>query len=229
LRASVVVIVAGVAVTYSRGAWLAVAIALLWIGRKWLKWSHIELRLSRRLVILLTASVAGAILLMSRSERLGLMFVSGGTGLLRFSVWTGAVEMIRDHPWLGLGLDQFVYAYPNYMGAEAWSEPNLSHPHQFLLDFWIRLGFPGVLLLMFVGVRLLWRLRADNRSADLNPLAIATTGAFIVWAIHGLVDNSFFVSDLSYATWALLLIHDFSTEKPPPASPRSGSIVNSNN
>ena len=229
LRASVVVIVAGVAVTYSRGAWLAVAIALLWIGRKWLKWSHIELRLSRSLVILLTASVAGAILLMSRSERLGLMFVSGGTGLLRFSVWTGAVEMIRDHPWLGLGLDQFVYAYPNYMGAEAWREPNLSHPHQFLLDFWIRLGFPGVLLLMFVGVRLLWRLRADNRSADLNPLALATTGAFIVWAIHGLVDNSFFVSDLSYATWALLLIHDFSTEKPPPASPRSGSIVNSNN
>jgi O-antigen ligase len=195
----------------------------------WLKWSHIELRLSRKLVILLTAPVAGAILLISRSERLGLMFVSGGTGLLRFSVWTGAVEMIRDHPWSGLGLDQFVYAYPNYMGAAAWREPNLSHPHQFLLDFWIRLGFPGVLLLMFVGVRLLWRLRADNRSADLNPLAIATTGAFIVWAIHGLVDNSFFVSDLSYATWALLLIHDFSTEKPPPASPTLRSIVNPNN
>lgn len=82
---------------------------------------------------------------------------------------------------------------------------------------------------MFVAVRVLWRLSADHRSADLNSLAIATTGAFIVWAIHGLVDNSFFVSDLSYATWALLLIHDFSTEKPPPASPRSGSIFNSNN
>ena len=229
LRLSFAVIVAGVAVTYSRGAWLAVATALLWVGREWLKWRQIELKPSRRLVILLTISVAVAILLMSRSERLGLMFVSGGTGLLRFSVWTGAVEMIRVHPWLGLGLDQFVYAYPNYMGADAWREPNLSHPHQFVLDFWIRLGIPGVVLLMFVGIRLLWRLRTDNRKQSLNPLSIGTTGAFMVWAIHGLVDNSFFVTDLSYATWALLLIHDLATARPQPYTRATGSIIDRNN
>ncbi|MSQ42966.1 MAG: O-antigen ligase family protein [Chloroflexi bacterium] len=225
LRASVVAIVAGVAVTYSRGAWLAVGITLLWIGREWLNWRKIELKPSRRVVIFFTVALAFAILVMSRSERLALVFVSGGTGLLRFSVWTGAVAMIRDQPWLGLGLDQFVYAYPRYMGADAWREPNLSHPHQFLLDFWIRLGVPGMLLLMYVGVRLIWRLRPGNRLRNLNPLAIGTTGAFIVWAIHGLVDNSFFVLDLAYATWALLLIHDLATANPP-RYPGTGSIDN---
>lgn len=211
LRASVAVIFAGVAVTYSRGAWLAVGIALIWIGRMWLNSHQIAIRPSRKLLLVFMATVAVAILVTSRSERLRLMFVSGGTGLLRFSVWTGAVAMIRDHPWLGLGLDQFVYAYPNYMGGDAWREPNLSHPHQFLLDFWIRLGVPGVLLLIFVGIRLIWKRRAADRSRNLHPLVIGTTAAFIVWAFHGLVDNSFFVSDLAYATWALLLIHDFAT------------------
>lgn len=211
LLASVVVIVSGVVVTYSRGAWLAVGIALIWIGRKWLTSRQIAIRPSRKVFLLFTATVAGAIIVMSMSERLRLMFVSGGTGLLRLSVWTGAVAMIRDHPWLGLGLDQFVYAYPNYMGTDAWREPNLSHPHQFLLDFWIRLGVPGVLLLMFVGIRLIWRRRAGDRLRNFNPLVVGTSGAFIVWAIHGLVDNSYFVSDLAYATWALLLIHDLAT------------------
>ena len=55
--------------------------------------------------------------------------------------------MIHDHPITGLGLDQFLYAYRGrYILPDAWQEPNLSHPHNILLDFWVRLGIFGVLL-----------------------------------------------------------------------------------
>ena len=43
-------------------------------------------------------------------------------------------------PCGAIGLDQFLYLYPRYMHPDAWREPNLSHPHNLLLDFWLRLG-----------------------------------------------------------------------------------------
>ena len=90
-----------------------------------------------------------------------------GSGLLRVSVWGSAVAMVRDHPWLGIGLDQFVYAYPGYLQVGAWREPNLSHPHQFILDAWLRLGVLGVAAI----VALWWSTWRRNRDASRSGLA----------------------------------------------------------
>ena len=58
--------------------------------------------------------------------------------------------MLRDHPLLGVGLDNFLYEYPKYILPEAWREPNLSHPHNIVLDFWVRLGIGGVFILFWL-------------------------------------------------------------------------------
>ena len=56
--------------------------------------------------------------------------------------------MIGDHPLLGVGLDNFLYAYrSHYVLPTAWEEFNLSHPHNVVLDFWLRLGLPGLMVL----------------------------------------------------------------------------------
>lgn len=53
--------------------------------------------------------------------------------------------MALDHPLLGVGPDNFLYAYRSgYLLPSAWQEPNLNHPHTLLLDWWTRLGIPGV-------------------------------------------------------------------------------------
>jgi hypothetical protein len=53
--------------------------------------------------------------------------------------------MIRDHPLTGLGLDNFLYYYPEYILPEALAEPNLSHPHNILLEALYELGVLGAI------------------------------------------------------------------------------------
>ncbi len=48
--------------------------------------------------------------------------------VLRLRLWQAALEMVRDHPLRGIGLDQFLYLYPRYMHPVGWRRPNLSHP-----------------------------------------------------------------------------------------------------
>ena len=157
-------------------------------------------------VLIAVAIGAGSVVASSRVRSL---LDADGSALLRVSVWASALAMIRDHPWLGIGLDQFVYAYPGYVQAGAWREPNLGHPHQFILDAWLRLGVLGV-----ASVGALWwsiwrRNRDASRSAPVGDevLRHGATAALLAIIVHGLVDNSYFVLDLAYATWAIVLVH----------------------
>ena len=53
--------------------------------------------------------------------------------------------MARDNWLFGVGPDNFLTHYRAYMLPEAWREPNISHPHNLLLDAWVSLGrdWPG--------------------------------------------------------------------------------------
>lgn len=153
----------------------------------------------------LSLPIAGAAFaLVTRVPRLARAFdLSEGTSFFRIRLWGSAINMLGDQPLLGIGLDQFLYAYRGrYIFPDAWQELNLSHPHNILLDVWLRLGTFG--LLMLIGLQtLFWRqivhcLQAFHRSdALLWAVTIGTTGSMINLLAHGLVDNSIFVQDLA--------------------------------
>lgn len=179
--------------TYSRGAWGAVAVALLFIllmpGRRWL---------------LAGAATVGAgllaLLALLPLERL----ISSETSLQRLRLWQAALDMIRDHPVLGVGLDNFLYQYPRYMQEEAWAEPNLSHPHNILLDFWTRTGILGVASLVWLQVAF-WRAalglyRHLPEGID-RALVLGLMASMVDFLVHGLIDNSFFLIDLAFVFW----------------------------
>jgi len=127
-----------------------------------------------------------------------------GTNFIRLRVWESALTAIQDHPLTGLGLDQFLYYYRGrYIMPDAWLEPDLSHPHNVLLDFWLRLGLLGVFL--FVALALLcWRALTSARrhlrdhDALLTALATGALGCLANLVAHGMVDNAVFVNDLVY-------------------------------
>ncbi|MCL5958509.1 MAG: O-antigen ligase family protein [Chloroflexi bacterium] len=115
--------------------------------------------------------------------------------------------MIRDNPIRGIGLDNFLYKYPRYMLPEAWREPNLSHPHNLVLDFWLRLGSPGLIVILWLlygffraGARL--HRRIGDRTCQ--ALAIGLMASMVDFVVHGLIDNSYFVVDLAIIFWATL-------------------------
>jgi O-antigen ligase len=113
--------------------------------------------------------------------------------------------MIDDRPVRGYGPDQFLYAYlPRYVQPTAWGERFTAHAHNFLLDFWIRLGIIGAAFVGFVVLMCLLalarRLRGPWRS---QPLGMAAVVALIAIFANGLVDNAFFAHDLAMSCWLL--------------------------
>ena len=145
--------------------------------------------------------------------RLLLDFGAGTTGGLRLNLWRSAWAMAMDHPWLGVGPDNFLYAYrSSYLLPAAWQDPHLNHPHNFVLDWWTRLGLPGLLLAgvwIGGGVRRLWGMLR----AGLEPgLALGALAAIAASLAHGLIDASFALPDLMLI-WVLLLSVDNGVSK----------------
>jgi O-antigen ligase len=110
--------------------------------------------------------------------------------------------MALDHPWLGVGLDNFLYEYrTRYVLPAAWEELNLSHPHNVVLDFWTRLGLLGLavgLWLMVAGFRAGWRAWRRTANADRRALLLGLLASLVATAAHGLIDNSIFLVDLAF-------------------------------
>ena len=188
------IVLTGLVLTFSRGAlFLGLPAALLFLGfaagGRW-RW------------IALVLVGAGLLLLLPlfRTERFaGLLDLQGGTSFFRLQLWRGAWNMILDHPWLGVGLDNFLYAYrTRYVLPAGWQELNLSHPHNILLDFWTRLGVLGVIAGVWLFGAAFWQgWRARRRlTGDRLALLLGLLASLIATLAHGLIDNSVFLVDL---------------------------------
>ena len=172
--------------------------AAVWLGRY-----------RRRAILpLLGAGVAGlagfALLTRISARFAGLLDLGSGTTFVRIRLWESALAMIRDHPLTGIGLDQFLYLYGGeYLRPDVAHDADLSHPHNFVLDFWTRLSLLG--LLVFLAMQaMFWRisLRALRQSRESDSLVFAMTlgllGGMAALLAHGLIDNSVFVIDLAF-------------------------------
>jgi O-antigen ligase len=168
---------------------------------------------SKIFVIILLAILAIGFAFSLQNPRFArLLDFSSGTNFYRLRVWESALDVIHDHPLTGLGLDQFLYAFRgHYIRPDAWQEPNLSHPHNIVLDFWVRLGAGGVIVLLgfLVGfwqkVKNIWPLLSQD---DLytKAIVVGAIGSMVNLVAHGLVDNSVYVQDLSYIFVFLLIL-----------------------
>ncbi len=160
----------------------------------------------------LAAGGAGAFALLLRLPRFANLFdLTSGTSFFRLRLWGSALAMIRDHPWLGVGPDNFLYAYRGqYINPEAWQEPNLSHAHNFALDFAARLGLPGLGAFLWMQVaffRQAFALAGPAASPEglaRRALAIGLLASMIDFLAHGLVDASFFFVDLAFVFFLTL-------------------------
>ncbi|MEP7290624.1 MAG: O-antigen ligase family protein, partial [Chloroflexota bacterium] len=199
------VLLIAVLLTQSAGALLigipisVIAVLLLTLGR-------------RGVIAIVALAAAGAVAfaVALRSARFArILDFSEGTNFFRLRVWQSALQMILDHPLTGIGLDQFLYAYRGrYILPDAWQEPNLSHPHNFVLDFWLRLGVAGLIAFFWLQA-VFWRqslrlYRTTRRDPLTFALIVGMIGSMVNLLAHGLVDNSVFVNDLVYVFVLLL-------------------------
>jgi O-antigen ligase len=189
--------------TYSRGAWIVgVPASLLFLfavrGRR-------TLAIGVGLIVVVGVVV---LLVVGGTRLMSLLDTTTGTTFFRLQLWQSSWAMIRDHPLLGVGLDNFLYAYRTYyVLPTAWEEFNLSHPHNFVLDFWLRLGLPGLIVFLWLVAcffRRGWRLYREVSKHSEGVLVLGLMAGMVNLAAHGLVDHAFFLVDLAF-TFMLLI------------------------
>jgi O-antigen ligase len=170
-----------------------------------------------------------------------------GTVSERLLYWKAALLILRDHFFFGTGPNSFGFLYgpthPNSYALKALDgkpfpstyDPGISHPHNMILDFWISSGLLGLAALFWllgtfavVLVRL-YRLCGSLSQGDLlQRILLGLAGSMIAMIVHGMVDNFYFLPDLSMVFWlfiGLLLViggiaqREQKLPKPDPALP----------
>jgi O-antigen ligase len=189
--------------TFSRAAWLiGMPAALVWFGY----WGGER---ARYWTIRLVVVGLLALLPFISTERItSTLNFEGGTWFIRLRLWEATVAMLQDYPLFGVGLDNFLYIYDTYRLPEAWREPDLSHPHQILLHFWVALGIPGLLLLLWQQAAFWQKWRHLSQKLAKGTLAwaflIGLGASMFATFAHGMIDNSFFLVDLAFI-WMMTL------------------------
>ncbi len=189
----------GLLATFSRGAILGVVVGvgvvLVFIGA----WRWIT-------GLAAVAIIVGIIGLIVVPDRL---LDVGGDGMepTRFAIWRSAVEMIRAHPVFGVGPDQFLYQYTRrFVEPMGWPERYTSHPHNIILDTWLRLGVLGLATLTTLIVGIVWWIQRQTTYIRRDAFAIGAVAALFGGFIHSMVDNGFFLADLATISWFLIII-----------------------
>ncbi len=199
-------IVCGVALalTFSLGAWMGTAVGALAVvalagGRR-------ALAVACAAAVILVASALVAVRVERVAERLD---PTQGTALVRLQLWEASAAMLHESPLLGIGLDNFLYRYPAYLPTGTLLEPNLSHPHNLVLHFWLQLGLLGAVAaswLLWHFFRRVWPIAGGGGPLAERALAVGCIGSMVDFVVHGLVDNSYFLVDMAFIFWLTLAV-----------------------
>jgi riboflavin kinase/FMN adenylyltransferase len=119
----------------------------------------------------------------------------------RMQIWNASVDMISEHPLVGIGLGQFEPQYQwkvaDLYGMETY-EWLMPHPHNFLLGIWLNFGLLGVLAMVAILVLAFRRVRSE--------ISFIVACALVAVLIHGLFDMPFMKNDLAMEFWVLIVM-----------------------
>jgi putative inorganic carbon (HCO3(-)) transporter len=130
------------------------------------------------------------------------------TAAERSELWQRAIYMMQDFPYTGIGLGTFSRVmpvlYPTFLiGPDA----KVPHAHNLYLQMGVDLGVPGLvagmaLISVFfpIGISALWRARGTR----LEGIAVGAMGGFLVYLVHGLVDNITFSAKPGVVVWTII-------------------------
>ena len=218
--------------TDSGGAWIAIAVAALFV-------IALSIR-KRRLVLiggLVTIVVVAVVLLAFHSAIYHYVIdrhvsADGQSSVTkRFYLWQSAWQMIQHSPWAGYGMDNWLCHYSRNTICPSnihhyWitvdpaghltglrDEPDLSHPHNIFLHVWVSMGISGLLAFISVLALFYWLLarilryleiaRVEGRE-QLRWMTVGIGAGMLAVLVQGMVDSAFLEQDLAFCFWMLV-------------------------
>jgi len=189
--------------SWSRGAWLGFAAALLLMSLAYT-------RLATALFALLCL-LAASMLLLGSVQALPQAIVQRFTDFLpylnvfdvrgvgltdanyavveRLAHWQAAWGMFSDRPWLGVGIGNYEPVYPAY-SLPGWTEP-LGHAHNYYLNIAAEAGLIGLAAYLVLWGAAFWQAWKVVRTTQgyWRGVAAGILGALTHLAVHNLFDN----------------------------------------
>ncbi|NDJ76578.1 MAG: O-antigen ligase family protein [Chloroflexi bacterium] len=107
----------------------------------------------------------------------------------RLAHWQAAYNMTNDHPWIGVGLGHYEVVYPEY-GIPSWPRP-LGHAHNDYLNILAETGILGLTVYLAGWMVLVyWTLRALRLSDPVwRGLVLGLLGTWTHLGVHSIVDK----------------------------------------
>jgi O-antigen ligase len=127
---------------------------------------------------------------------------SGVMRMPRSVLWSTALQISREHPWLGIGPDNFRHVYGRALGLAAWD--SRVHANNSYLEVLVGMGAIGaasLIWLIVAAVRSTVRLLSDASPAALPIVAVSAVACLAI-AAHAMVD-SFLTFTPTYAIFAI--------------------------
>lgn len=197
---------AGILMSWSRGAWIGLAAALIAVvGLR--NWRTAVLTAAATLALALIVALFGIgwlpTSISGRVADLGAYFSvpdparteitdENFSVLERLAHWNAGLRMFDDAPWLGVGIGNYGASYGRYPQAH-WYEP-LGHAHNVFINFLAETGVIGLtaFLLFWLSIARI-AARAGWRGKDPwnRALALGVLGAWVYLTLHSLFDNLF--------------------------------------
>jgi len=224
-----IVILAGIGVSVSRGAWVATGVALT------VFFALLTRRRPYRILALfvVTALIAAGIYFYSKAASVQKRFhnilavESPDTVQVRFILWKPSLQIWQDHFWLGVGPGHFDYRFPLYRPPEVQLRPG--HAHNDYLNTLADWGVVGAVLvaaafvLLYIGVfktrKFVSRPIGDlgSKSSNRSAFVFGASLSLAAILIHSFTDFNMHVpanAILAVTLMALLSAHlRFATER----------------
>lgn len=180
--------------TYSRGGWLALIIAVV---------VFVLLRLPRLSLLFVLGALAAPLV---APESIVRRFVSAFTledtsNQYRVNLWGGVVDMLRE-VWAlgaGLGAEAFAAVYQEFMPAGA----RAAHAHNTYLQVTAEMGILGLVAVLWTLLAIIRRTFVVGVNQRQPAMVAAVPAALIGLLFHGLVEHIWYNPKLLFAFWAV--------------------------
>lgn len=197
--------VAGLAVTWSRGAWASAVVGLAVLSRL-----PMVARTAGR--VALPALLIAGVFMSASPEWHGIGYrvrvtLDTNNALSRPTIWRVVPRIVADHPALGTGLSTFVLAYAEYTPP-----PQLPgfppHAHNLYLTFAAETGLIGLaalVALLWAGASAIWRWHAASGPGTAARVDSGVAFAALIAVLaHQMVDATLLGSSVAFGLYALL-------------------------
>lgn len=187
--------------TYSYGAWLGLlgAIIFLIVTKKQGSRGQTPIFLFGLLLVIIL------IFFQFQTEKAqNLLKFSRSSLESRLIIWRTAIEIIKDHPLIGIGPGMFQRYYlakqPKFEPYLEWAAPQ---PHNLFLAFWLQTGLIGLIGFIWL---LFWFFRSSSPGAAPRKQLLILKAALVYILIHGLADTTYWKNDLAIIFWLIIAL-----------------------